>query len=134
MRIDHPMLVLPIIMASMKAPKKMPWQEAKKWAESLDINGWSWRLPTVDEAMCIPDRSKFPAVDKIFFPDLEYEYIWTSTVNADDPLRFTWFLDTYSGIVRRYNQKYSIGVRAVCAGIPPGFIEAHRQESRGIAE
>jgi hypothetical protein len=85
-RVEHSMLVLPLIVTAHKAPKEMNWKAAKKWAESLTINGWSWRLPTVEEAMFIPDRSKYPAVDKNFFPDFdEYEWIWTSTVDAEVP-------------------------------------------------
>ena len=66
-RVEHSMLVLPLIVTAHKAPKEMNCKAAKKWAESLDINGWSWRLPTVEEAMFIPDRSKYPAIDKSFF-------------------------------------------------------------------
>jgi hypothetical protein len=116
-RIQHPMLVSPIIVTAAKAPKTMTWSDAKKWAESLTINGWSWRLPTVEEAMFIPDRSKYPAIDKSFFPDFEdYEWIWTSTVDAEDPSGCAWFVFLRNGYVGRYYQAFRNVVRAVRAG------------------
>jgi Protein of unknown function (DUF1566) len=116
-RIEHSMLVLPIIVAAMKAPSEMNWEDAKKWAESLTINGWSWRLPTVEEAMFIPDRSKYPAVDKNFFPDFEeYEWIWTSTVDAEDPSDYAWLVYLRRGHVNRNGQTNHGYVRAVRAG------------------
>jgi hypothetical protein len=116
-RIEHPMLASPFIVTSMKAPKELTWKAAKKWAESLNINGWSWRLPTVEEAMFIPDRSKYPAVDKNFFPDFaEYEWIWASTVDAEDPSDYAWFVYLRYGSVFRLNQTYHSYVRAVRAG------------------
>jgi hypothetical protein len=116
-RVENSMLVLPLIVTAMKAPKKMTWADAKKWAESLTINGWSWRLPTVEEAMFIPDRSKYPAIDKNFFPDFEgYEWIWTSTVDAEDPSGCAWYVTLRSGDVARDSQSDHDDVRAVRAG------------------
>lgn len=116
-RIEHSMLVLPIVVTAHHAPKEMNWKSAKKWAESLDTNGWSWRLPTVEEAMFIPDRSKYPAIDKNFFPDFEeYEWIWTSTVDAEDPSGCAWIVGLHAGFVYRDGQTYHDGVRAVRAG------------------
>jgi hypothetical protein len=116
-RIEHSMLVLPIIVTAMKAPKEMTLANAKKWAESLTINGWSWRLPTVEEAMFIPDRSKYPAIDKAFFPDFDgYEWIWTSTVDAEDPSVYAWLVALLSGSVHRSSQTNHYNVRAVRAG------------------
>jgi hypothetical protein len=116
-RIEHSMLVLPIIVTAAKAPSEMNWADAKKWAESLDVNGWSWRLPAVEEAMFIPDRSKFPAVDKNFFPDFEeYEWIWTSTVDAESPSDCAWLVYLPFGYVYRFNRAFHYCVRAVRAG------------------
>jgi hypothetical protein len=116
-RIEHSMLVLPLIVTAMKAPKEMTWADAKKWAESLTINGWSWRLPTVEEAMFIPDRSKYPAIDKNFFPEFEgYEWIWTSTVYAEVPSVYAWLVNLHYGDVNRSYQTYRYYVRAVRAG------------------
>lgn len=116
-RIEHSMLVLPIIVTSHHAPKEMSWKAAKAWAESLDINGWSWRLPTVEEAMFIPDRSKYPAIDKSFFPDFEgWEYIWTSTPDAESPSDCAWIVNLHDGDVDRHGQANHGDVRAVRAG------------------
>lgn len=116
-RIEHSMLVLPIVVTAHHAPKEMNWKAAKKWAESLDTNGWSWRLPAVEEAMFIADRSKYPAIDKNFFPDFDgYEWIWTSTVDAEDPSDVAWLVDLHGGAVTRGYQTNHSYVRAVRAG------------------
>jgi hypothetical protein len=116
-RIEHPMLTSPIIVTAAKAPKEMSWKVAKKWAESLDTNGWSWRLPTVEEALFIPDRSKYPAIDKSFFPDFDgWEYIWTSTPDAEDPSDCAWVVYLRGGAVGRGGQTDHGDVRAVRAG------------------
>lgn len=116
-RIEHSMLVLPIVVTAHHAPKEMNWKAAKKWAESLDTNGWSWRLPTVEEAMFIADRSKYPAIDKNFFPDFDgYEWIWTSTVDAEVPSDYAWLVNLRYGNVYRYTQAGRGNVRAVRAG------------------
>ena len=116
-RVDHPLLTRPIIVTSMKAPEDMNQEDAKKWAESLTINGWSWRLPAVEEAVFIPDRSKYPAIDKSFFPDFdEYEWIRTSTVDAAFPSGVAWIVFLRYGFVIRSHQALHYGVRAVRAG------------------
>jgi Protein of unknown function (DUF1566) len=115
-RIEHPLLVLPIIVTAHHAPKEMTWKQAKSWAEKLDINGWAWRLPTVEEAMFIPDRSKFPAIDKSFFPDFEdWEWIWTGTPDAESPSGVAWGVDLLTGGVGRGGQALHSRVRAVRA-------------------
>lgn len=116
-RVEHPLLAQPIIVTAFHAPKEMTWKQAQKWAEGLDINGWSWRLPTVDEAAFIPDRTKYPALDKTFFPDFEeYEWIWTSTPDAEYPSDYAWFVDLRGGYVYRGSQTDHGSVRAVRAG------------------
>jgi hypothetical protein len=118
-RVSNPMLACSIIVTAAKAPEEMTWADAKKWAESLTINGWSWRLPTVEEAMFIPDRSKYPAIDKNFFPDFEgYEWIWTSTVDAEEPSDYAWRVYLRYGFVNRSTQTNHGYVRAVRAGQP----------------
>jgi hypothetical protein len=116
-RISHPMLATPFIVTALHAPNQLTWKKAKEWAESLDIYGWSWRLPTVEEAMFIPDRSKYPAVDKSFFPDFEdYEWIWTSTPDAEAPSDCAWVVGLHLGYVGRRYQAFHGRVRAVRAG------------------
>ena len=79
-RVEHPLLARPIIVTAERSPKRMTHEQATKWAESLDINGWSWRLPTVEEAFLICDRTR---PDNVLppenFPDCDGEWIWTST-------------------------------------------------------
>jgi hypothetical protein len=117
-RVSNAMLAHSIIVTAAKAPKEMTFAQAKKWTESLEVNGWAWRLPTVEEAMFIPDRSKFPAIDKNFFPDFEeYEWIWTSTVDAEDPPSdCAWLVNLRPGYVYRGAQTLRSYVRAVRAG------------------
>jgi hypothetical protein len=116
-RVEHPMLARPLIVTAYHAPKTMTQKQAVKWAESLDTYGWSWRLMGVEEAMWIPDRSKYPATPKLYFPDLEeYEWIWTSTVDAEDPSVCAWFVYLRFGIVYRGYQALRSYVRAVRAG------------------
>lgn len=116
-RVEHPLLSRPLIVTAHHAPERMTQPEAVKWAESLDIYGWSWRLMTVEEAMFIPDRSKFPATPKLYFPDLEeYECTRTSTVDAEDPSDYAWVVLLRYGTVLRGNQGARYSVRAVRAG------------------
>jgi hypothetical protein len=117
-RIEHPLLALPFIVTSMKAPKAMTHKQAKKWAESLDIYGWSWRLPG-EEGLFIPDRLKYPATPKLYFPDLEgYEAMWLDIVDAEDPSDCAWLVSLHFGFVNRDSQSYRLNVRAVRAGQP----------------
>lgn len=116
-RIEHPLLARPLIVTAYHSPKTMTQKQAVKWAESLDIYGWSWRLMPVEEAMWIPDRSKYPATPKLYFPDLEeYEWIWTSTVDAEDPSGYAWYVYLHDGGVNRSGQASHNHVRAVRAG------------------
>lgn len=116
-RVEHPLLAKPIIVTALRSPKELTWKQAAKWAEGLDTNGWSWRLPTVEEAMFIPDRSKYPAVDTSFFPDFtDYEWIWTSTIDAESPSGCAWLVALRYGYVLRDDQTAHGHVRAVRAG------------------
>lgn len=115
-RVEHPLLAQPLIVTSMKAPKAMTRAQAKKWAESLDVYGWSWRLPG-EEGMFIPDRLKYPATPKLYFPDLEeYEWIWLDVVDAEDPSACAWVVGLHFGGVGRGYQADHANVRAVRAG------------------
>ena len=79
-RVEHPLLASPIIVTAARSPKRMTHEQAVKWAEGLDINGWSWRLPTVEEAFLICDRTRADNVlPPEHFPDCTGEWIWTST-------------------------------------------------------
>lgn len=79
-RVEHELLARPIIVTAHRSPPAMTHGDAAKWAESLDIYGWSWRLPTVEEAFLICDRTRKDAVlPPEHFPDCDGEWIWTST-------------------------------------------------------
>lgn len=80
-RIDRDLLTRPIILTAHRSPEPMSWADAKAWAERLDTYGWSWRLPTIEEAVMLVDysRTAYPLLPPEFFPDCEGEWIWTST-------------------------------------------------------
>lgn len=115
-RVNHPLLASSLIVTAHHAPNEMNYKQAIKWAASLDINGWSWRLPTVEEAFFIPNRSKYPALDKSYFPDFEgYEWIWASTVDAEAPSACAWGVGLGGGGSDRGHQGCRSYVRAVRA-------------------
>ncbi len=115
-RVEHPLLATPIIVTAARSPKRMTHEEAVKWAESLDINGWSWRLPTVEEAFLICDRTR---EDNVLppenFPDCEGEYIWTSTPAAWNS-GAAWFVSLEYGDSLWYARGLDSRARAVRAG------------------
>jgi hypothetical protein len=117
-RVEHPLLAQPIIVTAHRSAKEMTWSAAKKWAESLDINGWSWRLPTVEEAFLICDRTRaeYPAVPKEFFPDCDGEWIWTATEDAQPPSGCAWCVGLGLGDSDRGSRSARDRVRAVRAG------------------
>lgn len=117
-RLERDLLAQPLIWTAHRSAQRMTWQEARAWAESLDINGWSWRLPTVEEAFMLPDRSRAaePAVDPDFFPDCEGEWIWTATEDAQPPSGCAWDVGLVVGFSARVDQVFHYHVRAVRAG------------------
>lgn len=117
-RVEHPLLAAPLFVTAHFAPKEMNWKAATKWAESLDLGGFAWRLPTVEEAFFIPDRSKVPAYDPTVFVGANdrYPWIWTSTVDADDPSGCAWVVGLGGGGSDRSYQDYHFRVLAVRAG------------------
>jgi hypothetical protein len=116
-RVDHELLARPIIVTAQRSPERMTWEQAKKWAESLTTYGWQWRLPTVEEAFLICDRTRVnPALPVEHFPDCEGEWIWTSTADADDPSGFAWFVSLRLGNSYWLNRGLQFHVRAVRAG------------------
>lgn len=120
-RIERDILVHPIVLTAHRSKERMNWQDAKKWAESLDTYGWSWRLPTIEEAVLLVDysRTAYPLLPPEFFPDCEGEWIWTGTEDLTPP----------SGDARGVNLSYGGSnvdfqsarshVRAVRAGEQP---------------
>jgi hypothetical protein len=124
-RIERDILARPLFVTAHRSTERLTWNQAKNWAESLDINGWSWRLPTVEEAFMIPDRSRVdPALDTNFFPDCDGEWIWTATPDCEDPPSaddaapsgYAWYVNLHGGSSGRSGQGYHDRVRAVRAG------------------
>lgn len=117
-RVDHDLLARPLIVTAHRSEKAMTWTAAKKWAESLDINGWSWRLPTVEEAFLIVDRTRTqePALPPEYFPDCNGEWIWTATEDAQPPSGYAWDVGLVVGYSGRGRQGSRNRVRAVRAG------------------
>ena len=117
-RVEHPLLAAPLFVTAHFAPKEMSWKAAKKWAESLELGGLAWRLPTVEEAFFIPDRSKYPAYDSTVFigTKVSYPWIWTSTLDAEDPSGFAWLVSLGGGYSDRSLQDAHDLVLAVRAG------------------
>ncbi len=117
-RVDHPMLKAPIIVAAYRSSERVTFKGAAKKAEGHDANGWQWRLPTVEEAFFIADRTREDCtLDKNFFPDAErYEWTWTSAVDAESPSVFAWGVDLGGGNAGRNGQSLRDDVRAVRAG------------------
>lgn len=117
-RVDHPLLKQPMIWTAERSLKSLTWKEAKKWAEGLDINGWSWRLPTVEEAFLLCDRSRTttPAIPVEYFPDCDGDWIWTGTEDLVPPAGGAWGVGLSYGGSIRYYQAGTARVRAVRSG------------------
>lgn len=117
-RVDHPLLKAPIIVAAYRASDKCAWTNAAKKAEAHDAYGWQWRLPTVEELFLVADRTNADEqLDKNFFPDAKgYEWTWSSTVDAEAPSDDAWGVDLGDGYSGRYDQGCQNIVRAVRAG------------------
>jgi hypothetical protein len=117
-RVDHPLLAKPIIIAAYRADDDVLFKKAAKVAESHDAYGWSWRLPTVEELFLVADRTNpIERLDPNFFPDAEgYEYTWSSTVDAESPSDCAWVVYLGFGYSYRFYQSNHYRVRAVLAG------------------
>lgn len=117
-RVERDILAHPIIVTAHRSPKAMTWKQAKVWAEKLTTNGWSWRLPTVEEAFLIADRERAeaPALPPEYFPDCEGEWIWTGTEDAQPPSGSAWGVYLDDGYAGRDHHVYRNRVRAVRVG------------------
>jgi hypothetical protein len=117
-RVDHPMLKEPIIIAAYRAGDEVAFKNAAAKAEGHDAYGWKWRMPTLEELFFVADRTN-PAeqLDKNFFPDAEgWEYTWSSDVDAESPSDYAWIVSLGDGYAGRSNQSSRGHVRAVRAG------------------
>ncbi len=61
------------------------WSEAIDYCEELNLNGYGWRLPNINELKSLV-RSKEPAISHIFKHHnfLTYTTFWSSTSNASN--------------------------------------------------
>jgi hypothetical protein len=81
--VTRDLLAHPIYVANASPPAPVTWKEAKAWAEGLTINGWAWRLATVEEAFLVCDHNRKGCVlDPQYFSKVEIGWAWTST---EDP-------------------------------------------------
>lgn len=95
----------------------MNWKAAKAWAESLDLRGGGWRLPTVEELFLLADRSRYsPAIDQSAFPGCKNNWYWSGTVDASSPSGYAWFVNFYGGNSYWAHQHSEGPVRAVRPG------------------
>lgn len=117
-RVDNDLLVHPITWTAHRSAERMTWEQAKAWAAKLDTNGWTWRLPTVEEAFLLCDRARatYPLVPTEYFPDCEGEWIWTSTEDLVPPAGIAWFVNLGYGYSNRNDVDYPYHVRAVRSG------------------
>ena len=87
-------LVAPMLM---NEGKPATWKDAKELAAACRYGDHTdWRLPTVEEAFHIADRSRFdPALDPEHFQfliDAEIRWLWTSTEDASVPAAYAWYV------------------------------------------
>jgi hypothetical protein len=117
-RVEHPCLPAPLIVAAYRAGDEIQFKNAAAKAEAHGAYGWSWRLPTLEELFFVADRTNADErLDPNFFPDAEgWEYTWSSDVDASDPSDFAWFVGLGLGGSFRDFQSYRGFVRAVRAG------------------
>jgi hypothetical protein len=117
-RVDHPLLKAPIIVAAYRAGDEVQFKNAAKTAEGHAAYGWQWRLPTVEELFLIADRTREDEkLDANFFPDATgYEWTWSSTIDASDPSGCAWGVYLGDGDSHRGLQGLHYHVRAVRAG------------------
>lgn len=117
-RIENPLLARPILVTALRSPKKLTWKQAQKWAASLDVYGWSWRLPETYEAALVPDysRTSYPLTPTEFFPDCDGEIIWTATEDLTPPSGGARFVNLGYGDSLINHRGYEFFARAVRAG------------------
>lgn len=117
-RVDHPLLKAPIVIAAYRTGDSVTFKKAQAAAEKHEAYGWQWRLPTVEELFLVADRTNAKErLDPNFFPDAEgYEYTWSGTVDAESPSDYAWDVYLGNGYCLRGLQGGDYFVRAVRAG------------------
>jgi hypothetical protein len=124
-RVEHPLLASPLIVAAYATTERLPWKQALAAADKLTVYGLAMRAPTVEEAFMICDRSQYPSLPVQFFPDAnDAYYTWTSTPDADPDdapnedgtSGYAWGVDLDDGYSLRNYVGSHLHVRAVRAG------------------
>jgi hypothetical protein len=116
-RVDHPLLKIPLIVAAYRCGKFV-WKNAAKKAEAHDAYGWQWRLPpsrSCSSSPIAPTRRTRYRRNSSRTPK-DYEWTWSSTVDAQSPSGFAWGVDLGYGYSFRGYQGDHGAVRAVRAG------------------
>ncbi len=114
-RVDHPLLTKPIIVAAYALPAK-PYAAAMTAAEKHTVYGKPMRAPTVEEAFLICDRSQYPVLPVAHFPDTEEaRWTWTSTPYSAHS-GASWIVYLGGGNTLWGNRDFHFQVRAVLAG------------------
>jgi hypothetical protein len=115
-RVDHPLLKpadrrrLPL--------RQVRLEERREEGRSARRVRLAVAPATVEELFLVTDRTD-PSTRcrQEFFPDAEdYEWTWSSTVDAESPSGFAWGVSLGYGYSYRYYQSDHGGVRAVRAG------------------
>jgi hypothetical protein len=83
-RVERDLLAHPLFIANVSPPEPVTWKQANAWAEALTINGWAWRLTTVEEAFLTCNHNRKGGVlDPVYFDKVQIRWAWTSTEDPD---------------------------------------------------
>lgn len=91
------------------------WDEALLYCESLSFGQKTdWRLPNVNELHSLATYGKDPELQTTF-PDLESDFYWTSTTNAND-INNAWIVEFKYGILKPELEKKenTNGIYTIC--------------------
>ncbi|MGN6312892.1 MAG: DUF1566 domain-containing protein [Rhodanobacteraceae bacterium] len=82
------------------------WADIQKPCEDLQLAGFNdWRPVTIEEGFLFCDRTRFdPAFDPEFFPGITPTWHWTSTVDAEAPSSYAWYVFLHYGSADVHNR------------------------------